>query len=339
MKQILITQEIKAFAKEYNDKLFSNKCNRFVSPEKGLYNLIYDLKELNDKLINKGNYISYIQQIIDDLPYLITLVPSQFDVYKNKYDNILEESFLSTRITCRNMSVSSEFSKRKDEKVFKSCFYEEIVKRMRYDIARSVLGPIMEKMGMNTCVYCNHSKTLYSNKFQEEYYPFDHINPKDKYPFLCISFFNLIPCCTNCNGHKSNNQHVIHQIYTDNQPDDLYKFEVERDKMVDNAPDSVSILFSPRHIDNLDRCRNHDDCFRITECYNSLTDQRENYKIIKDIDKCRASYVNATDASLPNVINKNDLFIDVLGIKNDDNIYTDVKKKLKLDTAKDACLL
>lgn len=29
--------------------------------------------------------------------------------------------------------------------------------------------------------------------------PIDHFLPKRKYPFLAVSFYNLIPCCTNCN--------------------------------------------------------------------------------------------------------------------------------------------
>ena len=61
---------------------------------------------------------------------------------------------------------------------------------------------------------------------------------------------------------------------------------------------------------------------------------------LKDIEKYRASYPDATEASLKLKVNRKELFQDVLGVDDDEtNIFTDVNKKLKLDTAKDAKLL
>ena len=43
--------------------------------------------------------------------------------------------------------------------------------------------------------------------------------------------------------------------------------------------------------------------------------------------------------SLPLIVNREELFTVMLGVKDDEIIFTDVRKKLKLDTAKDAKLL
>ena len=62
--------------------------------------------------------------------------------------------------------------------------------------------------------------------------------------------------------------------------------------------------------------------------------------MLKDIDKYRASYPRATEASIKLKVDRKYLFQEVLGVDDDEtNIFTDVKKKLKIDTAKDADLL
>jgi hypothetical protein len=42
--------------------------------------------------------------------------------------------------------------------------------------------------------------TFTLNKSKELMPEIDHFYPKDKYPFLAVSFFNLIPSCLTCNG-------------------------------------------------------------------------------------------------------------------------------------------
>jgi 5-methylcytosine-specific restriction endonuclease McrA len=61
---------------------------------------------------------------------------------------------------------------------------------------------IIEAAGVKVCPYCNRVfveniefKTGGSLKGQ-----LDHFYPKDKYPYLAISRYNLVPCCPFCNG-------------------------------------------------------------------------------------------------------------------------------------------
>jgi 5-methylcytosine-specific restriction endonuclease McrA len=55
-----------------------------------------------------------------------------------------------------------------------------------------------ESLDINTCPYCNRNYiyTTKRNKLKNE---IDHFFPKDKYPYLAISFHNLIPSCKFCN--------------------------------------------------------------------------------------------------------------------------------------------
>lgn len=53
------------------------------------------------------------------------------------------------------------------------------------------------------CFYCNNSKidvVTYDNGKEKLFLDLDHFYLKSKYPYLALSFFNLIPCCSSCNS-------------------------------------------------------------------------------------------------------------------------------------------
>ena len=59
----------------------------------------------------------------------------------------------------------------------------------------------LDKLDRDTCTYCNRNYTLnlVDSRTRAE---LDHWFPKDKYPLLALSFFNLIPSCHSCNHIK-----------------------------------------------------------------------------------------------------------------------------------------
>lgn len=66
---------------------------------------------------------------------------------------------------------------------------------------------LSEKMGTNTCTYCNRAYTLTvyeqsnAGEFEGLIRPeFDHWLPQSLYPDLTLSYFNLIPSCKLCNS-------------------------------------------------------------------------------------------------------------------------------------------
>jgi transcription elongation factor Elf1 len=65
----------------------------------------------------------------------------------------------------------------------------------------------IQKLGVRICPYCNRNNIDYSEIEREKMIPrahFDHFFPKDKYPYLSCSLYNLVPCCYTCNLAKSN---------------------------------------------------------------------------------------------------------------------------------------
>lgn len=58
---------------------------------------------------------------------------------------------------------------------------------------------------IDTCVYCNRNYTLDFDKLNNARAELDHWFPKESYPILALSFYNLIPSCHSCNHIKHNN--------------------------------------------------------------------------------------------------------------------------------------
>ena len=85
-------------------------------------------------------------------------------------------------------------------------FSLEIQKRFRYDAFRrsAKARNFIRKLNIKSCPYCNAQYIISLSAQGKLLCHFDHIFPKTKYPYLSLSFYNLIPCCGYCNQFKSN---------------------------------------------------------------------------------------------------------------------------------------
>ncbi|RFU67478.1 hypothetical protein D0469_14585 [Peribacillus saganii] len=66
---------------------------------------------------------------------------------------------------------------------------------------------LVQKLGIMVCPYCNRNyinNVTYSNRGLKRTSQMDHYYSKEKYPFLAMSFYNLVPSCPSCNHIKSN---------------------------------------------------------------------------------------------------------------------------------------
>lgn len=77
-----------------------------------------------------------------------------------------------------------------------------------FDIQES-WGPYQLVMGLdlNVCPYCNRQYiSAYYSKNGKTRGDLDHFFPKKKYPYLALSFYNLIPSCKVCNSSFKNDK-------------------------------------------------------------------------------------------------------------------------------------
>ncbi|MDQ2178392.1 HNH endonuclease [Marinifilum sp. D714] len=91
---------------------------------------------------------------------------------------------------------------------------------------------LIERLGINVCPYCNRTY-VQSIKNKNQYHKkrrtceFDHFYPQSEYPFLAISFYNLIPSCKTCNHIKGKNpiQFSPYEINGESLVEFKYKIE------------------------------------------------------------------------------------------------------------------
>ena len=216
---------------------------------------------------------------------------------KNKYAN---NSFLETFVNS-NLEIILKGNpielKNKDSEIktnrFYSRFKTEIEKIFDYTAFRKSKkynGYILsKKLEIKCCPYCNRNytsshETFYKNENgistpQLVFPEFDHFYPKDKYPLLAISFYNLIPSCNICNTHFKQNR----------EPDEIfnpYKIVGANHFAFKNFPVDVSTLYGAKSNIVLDFDYNSDDLTN-EEIKNSI----EFFGIKDTYEKCHSKLV------------------------------------------------
>lgn len=129
---------------------------------------------------------SKLEQIISKLEPMIDLAKNQYDsnqlkkLSKGKLNNWIKENL--GYIFNYNKGINS-FINFVDPKGIKIAYLHS------------------EKLNINTCLYCNTNYTFTIRKKDLNCRPqFDHFYAKGKYPYLAVSFYNLIPSCSLCNS-------------------------------------------------------------------------------------------------------------------------------------------
>lgn len=113
-------------------------------------------------------------------------------------------------------------------------------------------------IGLQTCPYCNRSYIQSVSKNGVVRPQIDHFYPKSKYPYLGLSFYNLIPSCSICNGTTAKGER---DSYEDNlkSPYEIKNDDFQFDfKFV--TPDNCEVVLKKKLDIN-------DDYFKIEEFY------------------------------------------------------------------------
>lgn len=205
------------------------KRNLYFNTSSKYQLLEWILTNLDDILIGEVNIL---KNKIVDFDTLITILSNTIIPTLNDYDSSLitldelkqicrddniqgfskNKSDLANHILVHRMSISNtndlnnqlKFRILKNDidedlKEIFTNFYEsgwdDIEDYTRYDF--------VIKHGLNSCPYCNRNYIFVVDKDENRLRPeIDHFYPKSIYPFLAMSFYNLIPSCQICNHTK-----------------------------------------------------------------------------------------------------------------------------------------
>ncbi len=103
--------------------------------------------------------------------------------------------------------------------IFKS-LYKNFCDHIEKDTTDKYAYYIFKKLNVRTCPYCNRHYTFTIHKGSKKgdkcfscRPEFDHFLIKEKYPFLAVSFYNLVPSCHECNHGKSTKESGINPYF------------------------------------------------------------------------------------------------------------------------------
>lgn len=95
---------------------------------------------------------------------------------------------------------------------------------------------LAKELNIKSCTYCNSQYTLTVKHDGDTKLLFhlDHFYPKSVYPYLSLSYYNLIPCCASCNMSKSDKPYVLN--------DNIHPYEDSLDEIAKYEATKKSLL-------------------------------------------------------------------------------------------------
>lgn len=209
------TSKLRKIIQEFNNFILTHAINLQLTKED--YNEYCTVDSLID--ISKKNEIAKPKGIGRNKRKWIDLI-------FNNQDNIDNSTINNIKIELKLEETKSILTN-----IFIDFYEKEWDKIKDYDRYTFVT-----KHNLKTCPYCNMGYILISQKVNGKNGlrpEIDHFFPKSKYPYLAMSFYNLIPSCQVCNHTKKDKD-----TYTDNL---LSPYEID-----DNT---FKLTYRPKDID------------------------------------------------------------------------------------------
>ncbi|MEY5049779.1 MAG: hypothetical protein RLZZ175_3138 [Bacteroidota bacterium] len=256
-------------------------------------NKLKNLKSVWDNSTCLGKYESeYIQAIIDKYEEIVIAKPVEIIQLVQDFNLILHSTKISKE------------------------FHESITNALRYTTLREKLLPFYQNIKLKSCVYCNAQLTIVIDREvdQSGRFELDHFYPKSQFPFLAASFYNLIPCCSNCNKAKLDKK-TLFNLYTEEQSDlSVFGFiltDDSKDKYL-LTKDHTDLIVKFIHLngDN-EMLENHKSHFYIEELYETQKDILENLTTLSQVynDDSKAELVDSFKELFPDKAMINRLII------------------------------
>ncbi len=246
---------------------------------------------------NKSNIIKILDQ--KDIQLLLeTKFCKLYDFFYDKNKKIRKDEVRKLLLADRKQMVKfiNVFGKynreNKKEKELSDILLNRIFLYKNFATRKAAYN-ISSILGVTVCPYCNRSYivTLKKSKVRPQ---FDHYYPKVEYPYLALSLYNMIPCCSICNMAKSDmdtKEKPILYPYEEEFSDNI-KFTIDyNDKSFVKVFRGISNDFEIKinNTENIlqEKVRNQIDKLHITELYNEHKDY------IMDIYK--SYYINSNE--------------------------------------------
>lgn len=136
---------------------------------------------------------------------------------------------------------------------------------------------LVHDLDLSVCPYCNRNFIFNTNIKGRRTCDFDHFFPSGEFPFLAVSFFNLIPSCKFCNQAKKDiwNTQPDKMLINPYDTDERFPFDAKFEVKIKGAAfyyksDEIELQFKPDQIS--ERFKNHINAFHLAKLYEQHTD-------------------------------------------------------------------
>jgi hypothetical protein len=237
------------------------------------------ISKANDRITNyyKSSGLTTVQKdalkpVVIDFKSFLLLKPSKHQELINTWNSLGTSLFFDSTLGPRRKTTP---------------FGIEILNILKYTDFRKKYGAtIVQATGIKTCPYCNAMLTVVQKRNKSKNLharcQLDHFFPKEKFPLLSISFFNLIPSCGQCNHAKSSSDVALSKdfhLYANETPINCFQFHLENKSvtkyLTSKNPESLSIEFLTGVDGSDDITELHDNSFNISGLYATQKDVAE----------------------------------------------------------------
>ncbi len=165
--------------------------------------------------------------------------------------------------------LNSNFTQQEIDEIKENYFdYDSVINYKKYRKGMHSYW-LMQKLDIRVCPYCNRSYTFTINKNNKKIRPeFDHFHPKDTYPFLALSFYNLVPSCLICNHTKKTSEISIHPYIEGFDNNCKFKIKKIEDCLLNDDYSKWEIFFDNTN----NRFNSNIDVLALKELYNEHKD-------------------------------------------------------------------
>lgn len=208
-----------------------------------------------------------------------------------------------------------------------------------YDNVKFDKHEFIRRINIDTCPYCNRNYVYYLSKKSEIKPQIDHFFPKTQFPFLALSFYNLIPSCQTCNGFGAKEEKdpaIVNLInpYLLEHHNFRFTYKVNNINFLNPLLDKSSITVKFLH-----SLQGHLDVFKLEELYAQHADH-----VLELVIKSKIAYSEEYRKYLSNYtgLKFSDAEIDRMILGNyskEEEIYKRPLAKLYRDVGKDLGLI
>lgn len=130
---------------------------------------------------------------------------------------------------------------------------------------------LVDLLKLATCPYCNRNFTVNFDK-NSTTVELDHFYPKDKYPYLAISLYNLIPVCHTCNHKKGISKLKIYP-YKESYNDYVnFSFSINQAEVLSSSDVDIKYKFKKNDKKSKKKINNYHKILNIPSLYENHKD-------------------------------------------------------------------